>query len=292
MDPIAELLAREDVVPQGPPSETAIAELIARFGHTPPEPLLRLWRAADGFSIEKLYAHIPGPTELLRTFFSPESCREWGDWLVGNGFIPVLDDHQSNPTAVCLFPPLASRVLHLPHDGFQRILYRDLPRFAEVLLEMLDSDDEDMTPDLFLFETPGDFAPDAPRSNEDRRAGRALLEREGEMPGGAFGPWNWAVQLLDAPDLDAWAMLLETNHFVRRDAKERMQGMRDPGVRALLKRDQMEFEKYVREIATAAREAGIFGDLGGIGYTVDRFFHRRKDPDTLERILSVLRKSR
>ncbi len=59
----------------------------------------------------------------------------WGGQLLTRGFVPVLDDHQSNYLAVIVHAPLAYRVVYLPHDDGSRLLYRDLHGFAKALLE-------------------------------------------------------------------------------------------------------------------------------------------------------------
>ncbi|MBN9521298.1 hypothetical protein J0H58_22720 [bacterium] len=255
-----------------------------RFGVALPDPLLRLWAAADGVTLDALNAHVPGPTELLAAF---EKGNSWGDYLVEHGIVPVLDDHQSNYLVVVVRDPLAPRVVLLPHDDNTFwVRYRTLDGFAAALLQAFDAGE---SADRFFFETVGDYAPDAPRPSVDHEAARALL-----ATAGANGEWNYAIQLLDATNLAEWERVLETDHFVRRDAVARMRGMSSPEVQALLSRDRRAFAAFAREVVKAARAAGLpVGEhaddvlnVGGKWMNLDTFFHRRNIPDALPRLVA------
>lgn len=86
----------------------------------------------------------------------------------------------------------------------------------------------------FFSMTQGDYPPDGLRSHDDQDAARTLLLTDGTRE-----EWNYAIQLLDAANLVEWAKLLETDHFVRRDAVARMQQMQDPAIQELLERDDL-----------------------------------------------------
>jgi len=242
----------------------------------------KLWGATDGVALESLDAHILGPTEVILLI----DDGAWPERLVGQGFLPVLDDHRSNYIAVILRGPLASRVAHLPHDDGGRLLYHDVDSFIRALLVALDQGE---SADLFFHDTQGDYPADAPRNVADQSAARALMATDG-----ARDEWHYAAQLLDASNLADWATLLETDHFVRRDVVARMEKMTDPAIQELLRRDRVAFEDFATRAAEAARAAGLeVGrrerdalQVGGKWMNLEAFFYRRRIPDAVPRMLA------
>ncbi|MGH7171980.1 MAG: hypothetical protein ACRELG_17030 [Gemmataceae bacterium] len=281
-DSLDELLGRDEVIKVERSSPPVIDALSKHFTTTFPESLFRLWDAGDNIALETIDAHIPGATEILQLI--DEGA--WSDPFVEGGFIPVLDDHQSNYLVVIIYAPLAPRIAYLPHDDGGRLLYRDLDGFAKALLKALDAGE---SADLFFHETQGDYPPDAPRSRTDQDAARALLATDGTRE-----EWNYATQLLDASNLAEWAKLLETDHFVRRDVIARMQQMHAPAIRELLRRDRLSFDAFARATAEAARRAGLkVGErrqavlqIGGKWMNLESFFHRRNIPNAMPRMIA------
>ena len=264
-----------------PAPRAYVDDLADRFGAVLPASLIKLWDVTDGVALESLDAHILGPTEVILLIDE----QGWPGELVDEGFLPVLDAHQSNYLAVNVRGPLAFRVAHLYHFAEGRILYLDVDSFIRALLDALDQDE---SADLFFYDTPGDYPADSPRTREDQSAARALMATDG-----ARYEWNFAAQLLDASNLTEWATLLETDHFVRRDVVERMEKMTDPAIRELLRRDRVAFEDFAVRAAEAAREAGLdVGrrnryalQVGGKWMNLEGFFHRRSIPDAFPRML-------
>jgi hypothetical protein len=281
-DAVDQLLARNDVGVGEPAPRAYVEDLVERFGAELPPPLIELWGATDGVALESLDAHILGPTEVILLIDE----HAWPQGLVGQGFLPVLDDHQSNYLAVIVREPLAFRVAHLPHDDGSRLLYRDVDSFIRALLEALDQGE---SADLFFHDARGDYPPDAPRNRADQSAARVLMATNG-----ARAEWNYAAQLLDASNLAEWATLLETDHFVRRDVRARMEKMTDPAIRELLQRDRVAFDEFATKAAEAAREAGLAVgrrerdalQVGGKWMNLESFFHRRRIPDAVPRMLA------
>lgn len=281
-DFIAQLLRRAKVGKADSASQSKIDALAERLGVTFPKSLLQLWRASDSIPLDALDAHLLGPAEILLLLEE----NTWPPQLVERGCVPLLDDHQSNYLAVMVRPPLAFRIAHLLHDDSSRLLYRNVDGFARGLLEALDSGD---SADSFFRETQGDYPPDAPRPPRDQEAARALLATDG-----ADGEWNYAVQLLDASNLDEWAKLLETDHFIRRDVVDRLRSMQEPAIHELLERDQRTFQAFARTVAKAARSAGLeVGErkhdclqIGGKWMNLEMSFYRRNIPNAMPRLLA------
>ncbi len=279
---VDQLLARDDVATSEPAPRAYIDDLAGRFGAVQPASLIELWGATDGVNLDSLDAHILGPTEVILTIDE----QAWPPGLVDQGFLPVLDDHQSNYLAVLVRGPLAFRVAYLPHDDGSRLLYRDVASLLQALIVALNGDELAC---LFFHDTQGDYPPDAPRSQADQRAARALMATDGTRD-----EWNYAAQLLDASNLAEWGTLLETDHFVRRDVVARMEKMTDPAIRELLRQDRVAFEEFATRTAEAAREAGLeVGrrerdalQVGGKWMNLEGFFHRRRISDAVPRMLA------
>jgi hypothetical protein len=279
---IDELLARDDVGTTEPASRSDMDAVSRYFDAAPPGLLVKLWRASDGVTLEGLGAHLLGPSEIRQLL----ADGAWSEELVERGFLPVLDDRESNYLAVIVRDPLAFRVAHVPHDDGSRLLYRD---FESCVADLLRATDRGESADLYLHDADGDYAPDAPRPEEDQEAARELMRTAGERE-----EWNYAAQLLDASNLREWARLLETDHFVRRDVLARLRKMSAPGVRELLRKDEAAFEAFATNFMDAVRGAGLrVGDrngrcvrVGAAWYDLDGFFHRRNIPDAMPRMLA------
>ena len=279
-DFVDQLLKHPDVVRGDPASPSTIDALAAKYGATFPESLLRIWGAGD-LTLETLDAHVPGASEVLQLL----DKGSWPEELRARGFVPLLNDHQGNYLAIIVRPPLAYRVAHVPHDDGSRLIYRDLDGVAKALLEALDSID---SADMYFYDTDGDYPPETPRPVADQETARGLLATDG-----AGEEWNYAAQLLDESNLDEWATLLETEHFVRRDVVRRMRHMKSPAIQELLSRDRRAFADFASEVAMNARESGLkVGErregvlrVEGSWMNLDAFFHRRHIPNAMPRMM-------
>jgi len=278
---VDQLLQHPDVVHGDPASRSTIDALAMKYGATFPEPLLKIWSAGD-LTLETLDAHILGADEVLRLV----EKEHWPRALTARGFVPLLNDHQANYLAVLVREPLAFRVAHVPHDDGSRLVYRELEGCARALLEALAAGE---SADMFFHDTDGDYAADAPRTPPDQQAARSSLATDGEHE-----EWNYATQLLDESNLEGWARLLETDHFVRRDVVARMRKLHSPVIRELLARDQRAFDEFARRVADAARNDGLkVGEqrngvlrVNGSWMNLDGFFYRRSIPDAMPRMLA------
>jgi hypothetical protein len=275
-DAFDRLLARADIGIRAPASWSEIDALAEHYGAALPAFLVQLWLKSDGIDLPTLHADIPGPTEI-RQIEGPGA-----EWLVERGFVPIFDDHESNYLAVLVRSPLAFRVSYLPHDDGSRLIYRDLDGFAQAVFDALDRGKAG------FYKLDGDYPPDSPRPTSDQVAAQKLLATSGDNE-----EWNYAIQLLDASNLAEWENVLETNHFVRRDALARMRQMKHPAIRDLLRRDQSTFEEFAAAVANAARNAGLrIGKCSGDALQIDghwigleTFFYRRNIANALPRLI-------
>jgi hypothetical protein len=280
-DLIEALLAREGVVKGEPSSRADIESIVSAFGVPMPDTLVKLWLASDGVALEGLDADLFGPTKI-REYLGYGTCTYW----LEQGFVPLLDDHGSNPLVVAVKEPLAYRVIYQPHDGDMKIMYRTLESWLADLGRVMATFD---SADTYLRESYGDYPPDGPRTEDDRQAARVLLRTDGE-----HDEWKFAINLLDDSNLEEWKALLETQHFVRRYAQARMHQMRSSTIRELLRKDQQAFEEFAKVAEEAARNAGLeVGErsyeclrVGGKGMNLDGFFYRRNIPNAVPRMIA------
>jgi hypothetical protein len=278
---VEELLAHEAVT-TGDPAPRADIDAVSRQLDAPlPDLLIQLWRRSDGIVLEPVDCHVPGPSEVLQALEE----NAWFD-LSQRGLLPILDDHQSNVLAVFVRGPRAFRVAHLPHDDGSRLIYRDVESSFRALIDCANHGD---SADSYFYEAQGDYPPDQPRPEDDQEAAKELIAGPHELD-----EWNHAVQLLDAGNIAEWRRLLETDHFVRRDARERMGKMSSASIKALLAEDQKAFESFVSQAAEAARQAGLkvgrqerdVLQVGGKWMSMEGFFHRRHIPNAVPRMIA------
>ncbi|HEY1067318.1 MAG TPA: SMI1/KNR4 family protein [Pirellulales bacterium] len=276
---LSEFLGHRDVGKQAPADESEIEAVSRGFNAPLPDALVAFWQASNGATLDRLNAHLLGTQEVLSILDA-----RWNPFTE-LGFVPLLDDHQSNLICVIVREPVAFRVARVPHDDGSRLLYRDFDSFLNGLLEALRGGTAAVR---FFHGSEGDYPADAPRSADDQASARALLQCDN-----AYDEWNYAVQLLDASNLDEWAALLETDHFVRRNVRARMQRMSAPAIRELLQQDAAEFRRFAQATAKAARQAGLpVGrqqddalQVGNRWMSLEAFFHRRRIPNAFPRMV-------
>jgi hypothetical protein len=280
-DVIDELLARGDVTANDPVWRH-INTVARQFALPLPESLVKLWRQADGLAWDAMSADVLGPSGAMDVLANaPGEFR-----LAERGLLPVLHDRQSNYLMVVLRGPLAFRVVHQPHDDGARLLYRDLESCFRALI---DAADQGEAADLFLYDTDGDYAPDAPRDAVDQDAARALLAGTHD-----HDEWTHAVRLLDSSQLQEWERVLEGDRFVRQEALERMRRMSSPAINELLARDAEAFEAFATDVSRSLRQAGFqVGrrdgpalEVAGTWLDLNAFFARRGISNAMERLVT------
>jgi hypothetical protein len=253
----------------------------APFGAAPTDELVRLWGEGENLVLTGVGVHLVGPAEVLQ--LARSGCV---DGLLDRGFVPVLDDDESNFLCVAVQEPLAPRVLYVPHDDASRLIYSNVVTMAEALLGLCDRKEPGA---YFLHETRGDYPFDGPRTAEDRALGHALVKasKSDEL-------LRYAVQLLGSDDIDDWRTLLETNHFVRRRALARLRSLTSSPVVALLQRDAEAFARFADEIAAACASDGlVIGErqdtalqVGDHWVELEAFFYRRKVRNAVPRTVA------
>jgi hypothetical protein len=262
-----------------PASEDSI-ELVARqFGAVLPEALLQFWRASDGAGLGQFEGELLGASALSKL---PDG--EWLTLLKERGLLPVLHDGQSNHLVLHVTRPLSQRITYLPHDDGPRLMYRDLPSLLGELPQAFATGET--ADEYFAGTAQGDYAPDAPRSAADRADAELLSRCDTEVE------LVQAVALLDASQTEAWARLLETQHFVRREARARMECLPEPAIVELLARDAAAFAEFAQFARRAAESAGLTvqgvqGEslrIDGRSYNLDALFYRRNIPDAFSKL--------
>ena len=266
---------------RAPASEDDIELVARRFGAALPEALLQLWRVSDGVGLGQFEGELLGPSALSKM---PEG--EWLTLLKARGLLPLLHDGQSNHLVLHVTRPLGERITYLPHDDGPRLMYRDLPSLLRDLPRAFATGET--ADEYFAGRVQGDYAPDAPRSAADRADAELLWRCDTEVE------LVQAVALLDASQIEAWAHLLETQHFVRREARARLQCLQQSSIVELLARDAAAFAEFAQLAQRAAEHAGLTvqelrGDslrIDGRSYNLDALFYRRKIPEAFDKLSS------
>ena len=269
MATLKSLLGADGVVRGSPAEPEVITEVAALFKSGLPQDLLDVWGVSNGLALDPIDADLLSCAQVLQ--FTTEGPR---------GMLPLFHDRQSNYLALAMNAPRAPRLLHVPHDDSPRLLFSGIESCVEALLRCLESGE---SLDIFLHEAEGDYAPDVRRSERDQQAARALLATDGQND-----EWNFATQLLDETNLVEFARLLETDHFVRRDVRARMDAMQSPAIRELRAADRQAFAQFTEDLATSAQAAGLSVEksksdetlrIGGIFISLETFFHQRNQPN-------------
>ena len=272
--PLADLLASADqcLTPTDPAD---VARLCGIMANPIPPSLAATWVATDGATFDRVRAELIGPSHLL----------DWhGRWaetlaeLLGRGWVPVVYDGESNYLAVVARGPFAGWVAHVPHDDGPRLMYRDLNSCFDDVCRVVRGRAEAKLLVAYLYDSPGDYPPVGPRTAADRAAARSAIA----LPDDGHS-WNFAAQLLDTGDLAEWRVLLETDHFVRRDVLVRMRQLAPASTALgdLLQADAIAFGRFAEQMATTLRAAGV---PDPDRFQADRFYYRRHVPQSWRRL--------
>lgn len=272
---LAELVERNGLMGNPPAEDWEIDDAAAIFDHRTPPAIEELWAIHDGTDVNEEPGHFLAPWEVSQI------CGE-GGVLEGLTAVPIYSDYHL--VAVETTGPLAGYCIFLPHDDGPSVLYRSLESFA------VDFDRATKQGDGYWSEVAGgDFGDDVSRTPGDRAAAAELLalpHKEVE--------WNFAAQLFDDSDIDAFRTLLETDHFVRRDVVDRLLRSQDPALTALLKEDQAEFRRFAEQLEAAARDHGLPNvqleddclRIGESWKNLDGFFYKRNVSDFTRRAIA------
>jgi hypothetical protein len=194
------LLRHQSIELYAPADEVEVKTLTDRLQAQLPDELSALWRISNGLGLPSIGAELMGVSAI-------SNLLEHWDPNLQMGLLPILDLNSSNYVAICFRNPLTPRVAWTPHDSEARLLYKDLTRLIEVLLEFLDQnavlmEDEDfdeynedlVLADLFFSETHGDYSSEAVRTAEEKDIGQKLLQQTSKEDQN----WNreFAIQLL------------------------------------------------------------------------------------------------
>jgi hypothetical protein len=274
------VLAHVWVGKRAPPMPEQIVAVQEHFGGELTEELRMIWNASDGLSLGQFEAELLGPSAVLELV----EQKRWPERFRARGLLPLVSDQQSSYVVAHVATPLAPRLSYLPNDDGPTIVYRNV---ASLLGDLLCGFESGETADFFLGERSGDYAPDAPRTPQDVADAKTLLVA------GDAEALRGAIALLDDSCLEDWARLLETDHFVRRDARLRMRAMPAPQIQALLLADAAAFQTFAELAARAAKQAGKpVGErteeslrVDGRWINLDALFYRRNIPDAFERLV-------
>jgi cell wall assembly regulator SMI1 len=162
--PVGVLLQQmiQDLRLQRPPGATdqQLQEFEAKTKLTLPDSLKELYRISNGLVLEE------GALKL----HTLDEALQYPKWFFRTpwGYVPLVDNNDSNPWCVCCKPPLHLHVVQVMHDDDSELKFRSLESFLTAMPAFAKSKQ------WILDDLPGDF--DGPkRTPEDIQRGKELL---------------------------------------------------------------------------------------------------------------------
>lgn len=305
------ILSFPEVDAASPASDADIGKLAELFGTSLPEDIVNLWRRSAGIKMPAIYAEILSPQTIYDLMTNPSYDHSWHKMLVQYGWLLLLDMNSSDYVVMAIREPLTPRLVWMPHDDGPGLLYRQLDGMLADLLRMLNNSNnqKDSTTDefeedeeaicdadsFFNSSNAGDYALSSKvqRTKEDHVAARKFLSTPHQ-----HYEWNFAAQLLDETTLAEWEKLLDTDHFIRRDVRTRLEAIKTPAIEALLKKSESDFDAFILELSQAAKQAGLkvgavqkdkgngpIMKIGKSSMILEAFFHRRNIPNAIPRLI-------
>lgn len=283
---LRQILKHRDAKIGSPATVEEIAQVAAYYQRQLPESVVDFWLQCGGVRFDNTFdAKLLGPREVLQVL--AESV--WFDYAKFE-VLPIFDSLQANYHVVCMNNLLAYRIMYTPHDDRPKLVYRDFDSFLADLYVGFNSAEWNTL--YFHRQNNGDYARDKPRTSGDQATALKLLSLPDENHN-----WNFAIELLDESDPEPWLKLLQTNHFVRRDALTHLSAMTLPRMKAIYELDQREFATFFDQFEQAAHETGLpVGkrvrdslNVGGRWINLDALFYLRNEPRALERMMNLCR---
>lgn len=277
-----------------PPARELIERLQQEFAGAVPAFFLELWQLvglgqADGISILS-------PAEILE-LFENELCRPQNSWVTQARWFPFYYEN-SDFISVATAGPLAPRVAYLSHEVGSRLIARDVESFSRHLLKIAGTE-EDSFLDVETKEF--DYPRTAERTDGDKHSAVELvrelgdvhvLPRSEEKFNNIVELCELLFQLCGRGQEQLLAGFLETDHFIRRDARQRLGQFKTLAAEKILADDRASFISFAAETAKFLNARGV--NVGAlerdclrvqkIGLNLDAFFHRRNQPNAMQKL--------
>lgn len=239
-----QIVGNATVETQSPCEPTDLVKLQEQLSATIPSALVDFWQKSNGATFKHHDACILGTGEVFELL----NLDGFGEWLLDAGFLPIVDDRESNYLCIALKAPLSPRIVYVLHDGSPKLLYQDIDALFEGCIELLASKDFAAR---YFHNADGDYKPDANRISNDIEAAKALMQSEDD--------WaiSIAIQLLDSTCTVEWHELLNGDRFARQDALNRLRSLSSDAAKRILDRDAEDFEAFANSVCDALKLAAV-----------------------------------
>jgi hypothetical protein len=194
-------------------------------------------------------------------------------------------------------------VILVRHDDAPKLMFRSLEEFFRAAVDAVSGpmkgDDEYEMPFLDTSQLPTVFD-GSKRSGKDRTTGRALLalgeKEKGLSKHDQSDAFRFACDLLAPEDTAAFKTLLKVgDEYVREHVLRRMERLRVPRARRMVRNEKEGCAAFVKKCATWLKAAGLKATVeaphgkptirilpGPIGLNMEMFYSQRTRPDFKE----------
>lgn len=286
MDILNTLLGWPDVVAGPPATPAELDDFQRQSGLSLPDVVREIYLASNGIVIRA------GALEVLslgRAFDYWEGLRNFGIpqcW----GYMPLVDNFDSNPWCVCCAEPLTGYVVRIAHDESATIMFRSPTNFFAAINNL------HRAGGWCLDEIPHDYA-DSRRLPQDSETADRLMEAASKLDDvERTDAYRFAISLYSENEWQRIAALLDDrDEYAREAAANRLKAMTASGARQALEAYRASIVDFVDRCAARLREAGIdatvHGDSqlrlnpGPIGLNTEMLYSRRNEPDFVEALI-------
>ena len=306
------LFALKAIKTNRPATDDEIQAVEKLFERPVPAEMRELWKRSSKIDLPDAQASIYSPVEIYDWLTNPKYCSKFQGGVLRYKLLPLLNDHESNFVAAAIGEPLSPRILWVPHDDGPDFIYRSMLPFFASLIDMItrneeyvqsqktmeDEDDEERIYCATIYyinrvaNLQHDYHPNAPRTIEDSRDAKLLLERNNDVDD------NLAIQLLGPDDILEWKRTIEKNSHLRYRVLTRLRSINHPTIQELLAEDSRQFQAFSKDLLDEVKKAGystatiqdstleikLPNKLRTNPYYLDVFFCIRHKPDAVPRI--------
>lgn len=283
MDRIEELFRRiiagPGVEPSPPATEADFAHAEASMGFEIPEDLRAIYSIANGVTLT--------PDFRLNSLADAAQYGGYGTIHSTLRLVPLSDENDSNPYCLICASPLMGKVLHLNHDGVNKLCFDNLESFLETISNYGTQEfysreglKRDITQScLKTFK----WVENLP-SDDDSRMLLLSLAFDGLKEG-----YEEKIQ----------EFLSDKDEYVREAALKRLKEIGTPAAKKAVYDDSISYERFVADVAAVLASVGIqvrehrqlnfpvtlIIEPGRIGLNMQSFYAQRNDPLIFQRVI-------
>lgn len=280
MDVLSTLLNQPDII-AGPPAALADLQAFERESAlSVPDVLKEIYSACDGIIIEAGVLEVlslRGSLTYLQGLRNAGIPPRWG-------YMPFVDNFDSNPWCVCCAEPLAGYVVRVAHDDSATIMFRSPISFLAAIQDLRRAGSS------WLDEIPHEYR-DSGRMPRDIETADRLMEAASTLDDvERTDAYRFATSLYSEDEWQRIAALLDDHdENVREAAVCRLKSMTATAAGQAVEAYLSSVSEFAEQCAVRLREAGIDAtvhgnsrlrlDPGPIWLNTDMLYSRRNEPN-------------